>query len=190
MLVVVTGPTIVRMGPGAAITGNGRITLGSGGTKGVFDAQRCRAALWLGGGSVLHVAGRSKIAYGAILRVPDDGELRIGDGVHINALCQILGGRSVSIGDDTVLGTGARILGSNDHATSQDGGTTWTDPWRSVVIGAGCWLGYESLVLPGVEIGDGAVVAARAVVTKDVAPGSLVGGNPARVLRTDIRWRP
>lgn len=51
------------------------------------------------------------------------------------------------------------------------------------VIGNDVWLGYESLVLPGVTIGDGAVVAARSVVSRDVPPYSVVAGNPARVVR-------
>jgi virginiamycin A acetyltransferase len=50
-------------------------------------------------------------------------------------------------------------------------------------IGHDVWLGYESLVMPGVTIGDGAVVAARAVVTRDVPPYAIVAGNPARVVR-------
>ena len=52
------------------------------------------------------------------------------------------------------------------------------------VIGHDVWLGYDSLVMPGVTIGDGAVVAARAVVTRDVPPYAIVAGNPARILRS------
>ena len=51
------------------------------------------------------------------------------------------------------------------------------------VVGNDVWLGRESVVMPGVRIGDGAVVAAYSVVTKDVAPYTLVGGNPARFLK-------
>jgi virginiamycin A acetyltransferase len=51
------------------------------------------------------------------------------------------------------------------------------------VIGNDVWIGYEALVLPGVHIGSGAIIAARAVVTKDVPAYAIVGGNPARVLR-------
>lgn len=67
------------------------------------------------------------------------------------------------------------------------------------IIGNDVWLGYDSLIMPGVTIGDGAVVGARAVVTRDVAPYQVVAGNPARVVRSrfdeatiaallEIRW--
>lgn len=57
-------------------------------------------------------------------------------------------------------------------------------------IGADCFIGGRSLILPGVEIGDGCVVGAGSVVTRSVPPRSLVAGNPARVLRSDIEVGP
>ncbi len=67
------------------------------------------------------------------------------------------------------------------------------------VIGNDVWLGYDSLIMPGLRIGDGAVVGTRSVVTKDVPPYHIVGGNPARIIRArfddktiqallEIRW--
>ena len=52
-----------------------------------------------------------------------------------------------------------------------------------IVIGNDVWIGYEAIIMAGVHIGDGAIVAARAVVTKDVAPYTIVGGTPAREIR-------
>jgi virginiamycin A acetyltransferase len=52
-----------------------------------------------------------------------------------------------------------------------------------MVIGNDVWLGHKSVIMPGVNIGDGAVIASYAVVTKDVAPFTIVGGNPAREIR-------
>jgi virginiamycin A acetyltransferase len=51
------------------------------------------------------------------------------------------------------------------------------------VVGNDVWVGYDALVMPGVRIGDGAIVAARSVVTRDVPPYAVVGGNPAGVVR-------
>jgi virginiamycin A acetyltransferase len=51
------------------------------------------------------------------------------------------------------------------------------------VIGNDVWIGYQALIMPGVRIGDGAIVAAGAVVTADVEPYTVVGGNPARTIR-------
>jgi virginiamycin A acetyltransferase len=51
------------------------------------------------------------------------------------------------------------------------------------VVGNDVWLGYGATIMPGVTIGDGAIIAAKAVVTKDVAPYTIVGGNPAQVIR-------
>ncbi|MDX9975375.1 MAG: Vat family streptogramin A O-acetyltransferase [FCB group bacterium] len=67
------------------------------------------------------------------------------------------------------------------------------------VVGNDVWIGYDALVMPGVRIGDGAIIAARAVVTADVPPYTIVGGNPARPIRErfppevvaallEIRW--
>ena len=71
------------------------------------------------------------------------------------------------------------LLEEARHVTGANGGK------GDVVIGNDCWIATNTIILSGVTIGDGAVVAAGAVVTKDVAPYSIVGGNPAR----HIRWR-
>ena len=66
-----------------------------------------------------------------------------------------------------------------EAATPADGFPTKGD----TVIGNDVWMGFEAVIMPGVHIGDGAVVASKAVVTKDVAPYTIVGGNPASLIR-------
>lgn len=53
----------------------------------------------------------------------------------------------------------------------------------NTVVGNDVWIGYDATILPGITIGDGAIIAAKAVVTKDVPPYTVVGGNPARVIK-------
>ena len=61
--------------------------------------------------------------------------------------------------------------------------TTAWDTKGDIVIGNDVWIGYEAVIMAGVHIGDGAIIAARAVVTKDVPPYTIVGGTPAKEIR-------
>ena len=61
---------------------------------------------------------------------------------------------------------------------------------KPVKIGSRVWIGCNSLIMKGVTIGDGAVVAAGSVVTKDVPAGAVCGGNPAKIIRENITWKP
>lgn len=61
-----------------------------------------------------------------------------------------------------------------------------TDAWDNkgdIVIGNDVWIGYDAVIMPGVHIGDGAIIGTRALVTKDVEPYTIVGGSPAKVIR-------
>ena len=84
--------------------------------------------------------------------------------------------RGVHIGAETYLAFGAAIL-THDLTRGMKVDT---------VIGRRCFIGARSLILPGVRVGDESIVAAGAVVTKDVPPRSMVAGNPARIIRSDI----
>jgi len=85
--------------------------------------------------------------------------------------------RGIHIGPDSYVAFGAVIF-SHDMTRNLRLDTR---------IGARCFIGANSIILPGVTIGDGVIVGAGSVVTKDVPPNVVVAGNPARVLRTDIR---
>ena len=87
---------------------------------------------------------------------------------------------AVAIGAKTQIGPGVQILAA-DHprdAAERAGGLEFGRP---ISIGANVWIGGGAIILPGVRIGDDALVGAGAVVTRDVPPGATVVGNPARV---------
>jgi len=188
----VTGRALVRLAPGATIdvARNGRLTIGNGGSQEIFDADKLRAAIALGADARLRVNGRARLGYGSKLRVGPGARVELGDGVFLNGRCEIICTKGITIGDGTVVGWNTHILDNTSHAVSTDGGATWKPTIAPIAVGANCWIGAECLILKGVTIGDGAVIAARSVVTRDVAPRSLVGGAPATEIRPDIRWRP
>ena len=108
----------------------------------------------------------------------------LGDWVYIGPRCFFDSSGSITIGEGTILSSGVSLL-TNRHVYDQAESLPYcarNEP-APITVGRGVWIGYGALIMPGVTIGDGAVVAAGAVVTKDVAPGEIVGGNPARRIR-------
>jgi maltose O-acetyltransferase len=101
----------------------------------------------------------------------------LGERNVINFGC-LLDGRKYKIqtGSDVSIGPEASILSLGHDPQSTD----FADRGGDVLIGDHVWIGYRAIILPGVKIGEGAVVGAGAVVTNDVNPFSIVAGNPAR----------
>jgi maltose O-acetyltransferase len=123
------------------------------------------------------------VGSGAVIRPPffcDYGyNISLGDGVFLNFNCVILDVVEIVIGDRTQVGPAVQIYAA-DHprdATTRRSGVEFGRPVR---IGADVWIGGGAIILPGVTIGDGAVIGAGSVVTRDVASGQTVTGNPAR----------
>lgn len=110
-----------------------------------------------------------------------NGGVRLGDRVEVNNFSIVNGTGGVDIGDDTLIGPGVRII-SYQHACAR-GATIRSQPVdaRPIRIGRDVWLGANSIILAGVTIGDGAVVAAGAVVREDVPSHAVVAGVPATI---------
>jgi len=124
----------------------------------------------------------------------------IGSGTSIQLNCRFLNGRKVHLGDRNVINFGCLFdgrhyqikTGSNvsigPEATILTLGhdpqsAEFDDKGGDVMIGDRVWIAYRAIILPGVTIGEGAVVGAGAVVTKDVEPYTIVAGNPARSIK-------
>ena len=104
----------------------------------------------------------------------------IGAGVFLNFGCVILDVVRVTIGDKTQIGPNVQIL-TADHPRNAAEREAGLEFGRPIHIGRNVWIGGGAIVLPGVAVGDDAVIGAGSVVTRDVPAGATVVGNPARV---------
>ncbi len=109
------------------------------------------------------------------------GTLEIGPRTYINYGCSISAHKLVRVGADCHLGPYTNMIDNAYHDLDDH---SVTPPSRPIIVGDNVWIGTRAIILPGVTIGDGAVIGAGAVVTKDVPARSIAAGNPARVLRT------
>jgi maltose O-acetyltransferase len=109
-------------------------------------------------------------------------QIHVGARVFMNFQCVILDCNTVTIGDDVSIGPGVHIYAAT-HPLDPDERIKGPELARPVTIGNKVWLGGGAIILPGVTIGEGTTVAAGSVVTKDLPPYVLAGGNPCRVLR-------
>ncbi len=105
---------------------------------------------------------------------------KIGQNVFINSSCHFQDQGGISIGDGTLIGHNV-VLATVNHAIEPK--LKRKNSYASITIGNNVWIGSNVVVLQGVSIGDWAVVAAGAVVTKDVESYTIVGGVPAKFIK-------
>lgn len=106
----------------------------------------------------------------------------IGDGSFVNVGCWFEGGGSVDIGRNVFFGPQVLVI-TSVHEIDADGLAARMPSPGQVTIGDRCWVGARATILPGVSIGEGTIIGAGAVVTKDCKPGAVYAGVPARQIR-------
>ncbi len=106
--------------------------------------------------------------------------IHIGKNVFINSGCRFQDQGGIIIGDGVLIGHNA-VLATLNHDINPENRSSMTP--APIIIGKNVWIGASATILPGVTIGDGAIVAAGAVVTKNVPPNVIVGGVPAKVIK-------
>jgi acetyltransferase-like isoleucine patch superfamily enzyme len=123
------------------------------------------------------------------------GSVTIGDRCYIGASTLVVAER-IELGDDVVISWGVTVVDHNSHSVKwserrndildwKAGRKDWSNVRHGpVVIRDRAWIGFNAMILKGVTIGEGAVVGAGAVVTRDVPDYAVVAGNPAQVVRT------
>ena len=131
------------------------------------------------------------------------GKISLGTYTYLRENSTIGSVKSVTIGDYTSIADFVVIMDNNNHPVNPEdrriksGSPKGSDyrKWRyseseSIVIGDNVWIGSFARICKGVNIGDNSIIAANAVVTKDVPPNTIVAGNPAKIVKTDIEKTP
>jgi acetyltransferase-like isoleucine patch superfamily enzyme len=115
---------------------------------------------------------------------PSDGGIRIGSGGYVGPNSVLFGAAGIEIGDAVLISPGV-VITSHQHTYADSDADISHQPldFGRVVIERNVWIGANATVLPGVRLGEGSIVGAGSVVTKDVPPRTVVAGVPAGILR-------
>lgn len=148
------------------------------------------------------ILGDNVWVYGTLMS-QNHGRIFMGDNSRLGDQSVIGSVNSVSIGDFTTISDYVVIMDNNNHPVNPDDRLfVWKSPegspyrrWyysesRPVSIGRNVWIGMYARINKGVTIGDNSIVAANAVVTKNVPENSIAAGNPARIVKTGIDQAP
>lgn len=130
----------------------------------------------------MRVGKRVRIKPGLVVAKP--GNVVIEDGVTINVNCVLQAHAPIRIGHHTMIAANCTIVTANHDTSKRGDAARHALIAKPVTIGSDCWLGAGVIVLSGVTIGDGVVVGAGSVVTRDLPPGTVCFGAPAKPVKT------
>lgn len=185
---VICGKPLILATPRTQIKNNGTISLEKDvklGT-GQFANPPCDTYVVVRKNGMLEFKGACHFTYGAAIEVHDGGQLSIGDDCGFNI------GATIVCANRIVLGKG--VKGGRNVTIRDNNGGHWMNfagykDSRPVEIGDHVWLCEGCTIMPGVKIGAGAVIGAKAVVFEDVPANSIVVGNPAKIVNENVEWK-
>jgi len=144
---------------------------------------QCDGPVLVVSGADLRMGDHCRLGQGVFFETSGDGRIVLGRHVRVNQGVFVVSYSAIAIGDDTLIGEYVSIRDAN-HGTAPGALIrTQLHDATPITIGRDVWIGRGTAVLKGVTIGDGAIVAANSVVTRDVPAGTVVAGVPARVIR-------
>lgn len=134
---------------------------------------------------------------GELLIQNNTGKIKVGNYCFIGVGSKLWSAKSITIGDNVFISHNVNIMDTNSHETdahmrSQSFKKSLDNEVdidftgisvKEVVVEKNAWIGFNAIILKGVTIGEGAIVAAGSVVTRDVPPYTIVGGNPSRIIK-------
>lgn len=157
----------------------------------VFGSKRIKGSklesrLLIDDGASLIAEGPVNIFYGADIEVFKNSKLVFKGGTNANINFTCICGEKIEIGKNVQIGRDVTIRDNNGNHYINRSGYKNTRP---VIIGDKAWLCEGCTIMPGVKVGEGAIIGAHAFVTQNVPAHSVVSGNPAQVVDTDVLWK-
>jgi acetyltransferase-like isoleucine patch superfamily enzyme len=150
---------------------------------GRIAAHAASTEIRLAESAVMRCDGIVQLGPGVRVTVGRHARLVIGDGTYVTCDSVLIAASSVRIGAGCAISWGVQILDTNFHKPAGD-----PTGAEAVEIEDRVWIASNVTILKGIRVGRGSIVAAGAVVTKDVPARSLVAGVPARIIRSDVDW--
>ena len=138
--------------------------------------------------ATFNVNGKSFIYSGAKFSINENATVSIGDSTVSNAVILICF-KEISIGNSVLIGENTYIRDDDGHEIFVGDKSSNIPITQPIKIGNHVWIGVNVTILKGVTIGDGCIIAAGSVVTKDIPERCLAAGIPAKVIKTDVSWK-
>jgi acetyltransferase-like isoleucine patch superfamily enzyme len=156
------------------------------------NARPPRSVHFQGSRNVVVIGDDSPWMLAAEIRMSsDDGVVFFGRGVTSNGSSIVAEGQGarIIIGDDCMFAARTAVRTSDRHAICDIGSGAWLNQPGDVILGPHVWVGEEATILKGVRIGAGAIIGAKALVTRSVPKFSVALGLPARVTKSGVTWQ-
>ena len=181
-VIIPTPHTTIEVREGGRILKKGITVLG----KKKFKKSKLETRLLVDKNATLQLDGVVNIGYGADIEIFPNAKLTIGNGVSSNIGATIICQDSIEIGKNTMLGRHITMRDNNgSHYMNRQGYKNT----RPIIIGDKVWLTESCTIMPGVKIGDGAIVGALSLVIRNVPAYTLVSGHPAEIVDEEILWK-
>ena len=147
-----------------------------------FSVQ-CDGRVHVSGTANIKLGKRCRLGMEVELRTVEAGHIQIGEDTRLNRGCTLTSYAQIRIDDFTIIGEFVSIRDANHGLKRGEPMRYQPHTCEQILIGRDVWIGRGSCILPGVTIGEGAVIGANSVVTKDVPEFGIAAGVPARVIK-------
>lgn len=166
------------------IINNGTFSLNNSWTR--WNKRKYTSEIVLCENAILEIDNDLSFYQGSSIYIGMDAKVYFKGKSFLNTNSQINCFKYIEVGEGTIISDDVRIQDSDNHSVIENGISK--ESTLPIIIGDHVWIGKNALILKGVTIGNGAIVAAGSIVVKDVPARSLVAGNPAKIIKEEVEW--